>query len=248
MAEVDWAAYVLKKIISALFGPVAKAVIPYLQRLPKNVREFWNGKKIAIIGATASGKDSFFNRLQGKPFSETYNQTRTPEKIENFQINYGMPDGTTFKLVCKRAGNVGGEEDQKIDYWFQACADSDIIFYLIDSKELLNIDPNKNSTNRVKSDIKWIATHMSKFHAQVKIQILFNKLDLMIDYSDHKAEIPDNLTQRIKEIQTYSEQIFGVYNNKLCTPLPISMLDDHLYNIYLANAFIEIANCSEKIK
>ena len=63
-----WGSYLLKKLFDALISAGLKAGLPFFGQLSRKAHAYWNGKKIAIIGATASGKDSLFNRLEGKKF------------------------------------------------------------------------------------------------------------------------------------------------------------------------------------
>jgi hypothetical protein len=46
-----------------------------LVRLVKGVIDWWSGKKIAVIGPTASGKDSFLARLQNREIPEVHSNS-----------------------------------------------------------------------------------------------------------------------------------------------------------------------------
>ena len=44
----------------------------HVDRLVKGALAWWSGKKIAVIGPTASGKDSFLARLQNRAIPEVH--------------------------------------------------------------------------------------------------------------------------------------------------------------------------------
>ena len=52
-----------------------------LGRLAKGARDWWSGKKIAVIGPTASGKDSFLARLQNREIPEVHSNTPMGETV-----------------------------------------------------------------------------------------------------------------------------------------------------------------------
>ena len=53
----------------------------HLVRLVKGALDWWSGKKIAVIGPTASGKDSFLARLQNREIPEIHSNSPMGEKI-----------------------------------------------------------------------------------------------------------------------------------------------------------------------
>lgn len=52
---------------------VIKNIILVLPQTLKTAKEWWRGKNIAIIGATASGKNAMFDMLRGNKISEEHN-------------------------------------------------------------------------------------------------------------------------------------------------------------------------------
>ncbi|MGX2951131.1 GTPase, partial [Ursidibacter sp. B-7004-1] len=101
----------------------------------EQLKNWWNGKNIAILGATATGKNSLFNRLCGYDINTDYEQTRGTEKIKNFKFTYKISHSDfsgIIELKCKNSTNTGGEIDERDRYWFDIASKADIIFYLID--------------------------------------------------------------------------------------------------------------------
>lgn len=76
--------------------------------------KWWNGKTIAIVGATASGKNSFYDCLLEKDPPKEHIQTRGVEKVHSFTVKRNIQGLGTIELRCKRSVNVGGEVDEQI--------------------------------------------------------------------------------------------------------------------------------------
>ena len=70
--------------------------------LRTTVSEWWNGKKIAIIGPTAVGKSSFYNRLQDNPIPTEHINTKAMENIPKFTLKRHLHDGKEFQITVKR--------------------------------------------------------------------------------------------------------------------------------------------------
>jgi len=204
-------------------------------------REWWRGKNIAIIGATASGKDAMFNMLRNEEISNEHNQTRGLNNLSNFKLVHKLPNGDVIDFQLKKCKNVGGEEDQRDDFWYDACNKSDIIFYLIDINKLKN-----NPTflkQRIKDDFKWISENISQFSHNKACYIFLNKVDLLIkDIPVEKQEefLKKELQEHIDEVQDYAEKILGRYSNRIKGIQPISMIDKYTFKKYFSQALIDI--------
>jgi len=73
-----------------------------LSRLVKGTLDWWSGKKIAVIGPTASGKDSFLARLRNQEIPRVHANSTMGETVESFPVK--------LALTNRRAG-----------YYLQGC-------------------------------------------------------------------------------------------------------------------------------
>jgi hypothetical protein len=80
-------------------------------RLVRGALVWWSGKKIAVIGPTASGKDSFLARLQNKEIPEVHSNSAAGEKIKSFKVKLALSDNQVIDITCKGMINIGGEAD-----------------------------------------------------------------------------------------------------------------------------------------
>lgn len=220
---------------------VLKSVVQILPQTVKATKEWWRGKNIAIIGATASGKNAMFDMLQGKKVSEEHNQTRGVQDLETFKLSYALPNDK-INFTLKKCKNVGGEEDQReLGNWKEACKDSDIIFYLIDVKKLIE-NPNVQK-QRIKDDLRWLGENIPAFQLNKACHIFLNKVDLLLDGIDVDKQEDFLLTQlreHIDELDIFAQKILGRYYDRITGIHPISMLDKYTFNIYFSKALIDI--------
>lgn len=225
---------------------VLKKIPELLEKSPqlfKQVKNWWNGKNIAILGATASGKNSLFNRLCGVEVSTDYNQTRANEKIKNFTFRYKLSHANhseTIKFKCKNSINTSGEIDARNRYWLDIASKADIIFYLIDIQKVENNDDVY--LTRLKSDFKWLSENMSKFKETSTIHILLNKIDTIINEDD--LEEIDNLFSEkdyISNVQSMYKKILGQSKaNRINSVHYMSMTDTYLFEHFFNNVLCDI--------
>lgn len=216
--------------------------IEYLPKIIKSVQNFLRGKNIAIIGATASGKNAMFDMLQNKEISSEYNQTRGIQELDTFKIRYTLPNNVEVNFTLKKCKNVGGEEDQRDDgNWRVACKDADIIFYLIDTKKLL--DSPIETMQRIKDDLKWVSQNFPAFHLNKVFHLLLNKVDLLlvdIPVEDQESYLNEKLEMYINELENFTSKIFSQYSSRVTGVHPISMTDNYTFNKYFPTALIDI--------
>src|ERR1022692_2814595 len=100
-------------------------------RLVKGAFLWWSGKKIAVIGPTASGKDSFLARLQNREIPQVHSNSTTGEKVKSFSVKLALSNRQVIDITCKGVINIGGESDYRDtpSGWLAACIDADVIFY-----------------------------------------------------------------------------------------------------------------------
>ncbi len=219
-------------------GKVAKAIATkegsrmlkeQLKGLPKRVTNWWNGKKIAIIGPTAAGKDSFYRRLQGKSVPETHRQTRSAEKVPSFKYKAALPDGRAFAIHCKRCINIGGETDQRERFWFEACKDADVIFYMLTLDDLQR--GRYKGRGRVNTDLKWLTCHMGQMKDTAVVYFLINKIDTVLDDGDGYEELLRSLRPCVNDFETSAKRTLGEYQERLKGVTLTSMTDDHIFAV-----------------
>ncbi len=227
-----------KEIISS-----TKYIINQTPATYKKIANWWNGKNIAILGATASGKNSLFNRLGGVEVSTDYNQTRANEKVKNFTFRYKLSHANhseTIKFKCKNSVNTSGETDARDRYWLDIASKADIIFYLIDIQKIENND--NIYLDRLKSDFKWLSENMSKFKETLTIHILLNKIDTIIKEDD--LEEIDNLfsdKNHILNIQSIYTKILGINKaNRINSIHYMSMTNTYLFEHFFNNVLCDI--------
>ena len=122
--------------------------------------------KIALVGRTNAGKSTLINRIVGEKISIQNKKINTTQVtiigVKNIKktqlIFYDTPGSNFLKSLNKQSRNL------KINLW-SGIDDSDIIFYLIDSKT---------------ANFKFIFEQLNKLkEVKKKIIIIFNKIDLI---------------------------------------------------------------------
>jgi len=198
-------------------------------KLAQPVIDWWNGKKIAVIGPTAVGKNCLYHRLKDEPIPDQHEQTKGPEKIRKFVYRRTLPNEKRFEVMFKKCINIGGEMEQRTRYWLDACKDADVIFYMITLDDLKNHRFRKRS--RIYSDLKWLATHMQKMKSGVLVHLLVNKIDKELEDGEGYREFIAKLKPHIDELEATAKAIFGDYQAKLTGISPTSMKDDHIFAV-----------------
>src|ERR1022692_3090320 len=81
----------------------------HLARLVKGAIDWWSGKKIAVIGPTASGKDSFLARLQNREIPLVHSNSPMGETVTSFSVKLALSKHQVIDITCKGVINIGGE-------------------------------------------------------------------------------------------------------------------------------------------
>ncbi len=237
-----------EKLILALVTAIAKPAFDLLvnfgkcgvdqaKQVPGAIKDFvkwWNGKTIAIVGATASGKNSFYDCLLEKDPPKEHIQTRGVEKVHSFTVKRNIQGLGTIELRCKRSVNVGGEVDERIRFWSEACNNADFIFYLVDMERLNNPDHHDTYHSRIGDDLKWLGANLSKFKQGCKVYLLLNKIDRVLEIPslvDNRREFIENeLNRYIVEMESRAKSILDRNATTLRGVSPICMVDRDLFN------------------
>ncbi|QCE32824.1 hypothetical protein FAI41_04055 [Acetobacteraceae bacterium] len=186
-------------VVERITSYVAENWENWAASLLKEVGAWWNGKNIAVLGATASGKDSFISCLQKEEPHKGHVNTTGVEKVESFRIDYPFPDGENICFNVKEGINVGGEDEDKERYWSKVLEGADLIFYLIDFpkffKELQALDLEEMAQDGIKlklalkeqqgegwrilEDMRFLASQISYFPEGKRplVSVLLNKYD-----------------------------------------------------------------------
>jgi hypothetical protein len=206
----------------------AKKAYDWFKELKPHVRDWWQGKKIAIIGPTAVGKNSLYNRLQDKPIPSEHINTKAMEDIPKFKLRRHLPDGKEFEITVKRSTNVGGEKEQRDRFWFDACKSSDVIFYMLSLDDLRK--GRYKPGGRVHEDLEWLAQHLGEMSSSPKIHFLVNKIDLELKQMADYDEFVEQLKPKVIEFDEITHRILGRYKARITGISATSMLDDGIFN------------------
>lgn len=237
----------IEKFAMTIVAAFAKEAVEMLVEGWGKVKDWWNGKTIAIIGPTASGKNSMFNKLRKIPAPIEHIQTRGAEQVGKFEINWALPDSTKVSMTCKKSINVGGEVDERERYWLQSCNNADVIFYLVDGKKLL--DEEGKTLKRIRDDLKWIAKNFNSFKPDVVLHLLINKIDVAMDYDDKEAfreHVVQKFSSGMSGIEKSLDVVLGKIRARVAGVSPISMMDDYLFSTYFSDALQSIQEFKTK--
>lgn len=186
------------------------------------------GKRIAVIGASASGKTTLFTFL-GMLHHDSIKVTRTPSKtgIGGIQLRDG--DKVVY-FRCKSSRDMPGDEENRNLYWKQLIEESDSVLYLVHASRLLlgedeeiqakiknakeclqgkqleaKLEKVKNESKKIQEETK----KRIKDDFRVIKQILKEDMSKVIIIGNHFDEVD---TKFYDEIHTHQE-IFKEYLN-----------------------------------
>src|SRR5690606_485465 len=155
-------------------------------------------------------------------------------KVHSFTVKRNIQGLGTIELRCKRSVNVGGEVDERIRFWSEACNDADFIFYLVDMERLNNPEHHDTYHSRIGDDLKWLGANLSKFKQGCKVHLLLNKIDRVLEIPslvDNRREFIENeLNRHIVEMESRAKSILDRNAATLSGVSPICMVDRDLFN------------------
>jgi len=207
----------------------APGIEKHVTRLVKGALDWWSGKKIAVIGPTASGKDSFLARLQNREIPQVHANSAMGEKVKSFPVKLALSNHRVVDITCKGVINIGGE----IDYrdaptgWLSVCRDADVVFYIMTVDDLARKRFLKD--RRIRQDLDWLLTALPHLKASALIHILINKVDGQIEsHTDYQAlaqKLAQGLTQLDKTVRT----VLHPYESRYTGATLISMKNKQIY-------------------
>lgn len=235
-----------KHVVDWIIRPIVKSIINEAPNVISKLKNWWHGKSIGVLGATATGKNSLFNRLKDDNFSENYIQTRGTENIKTFKVSYRLNDKDYIEFKCKNSVNVGGETDERERYWGDILKNSDILFYLIDIEKVAK--QSNSYMERLQDDLLWLHACCSKMKNGAKIYIILNKIDVLIGDCKKNGLNEEMISKSIEEpignVSNIIEDIFGILDNGdidgISGVYPISIKDKNLFHKYFKQIIKDI--------
>ena len=213
----------------------------HLIRLVKGVLDWWEGKKIAVIGPTASGKDSFLARLQNREIPEIHSNSPMGERIKSFDVKLALSNRKAIDITCKGVINIGGETDYRDapSGWLAVCRDADVIFYVMTVNDLSAKKFLKG--RRIRQDIDWLQSALPHLKQGALIHILINKIDEQIEsHTDYRA-LGEELAQELAALDRTVRSVLHPYEARYTGATLISMKDKQIYtraiNIVLRSVY-----------
>jgi hypothetical protein len=213
----------------------------HLIRLVKGALDWWSGKKIAVIGPTASGKDSFLARLQNQEIPQIHSNSPMGEKIKSFDVKLALSNRRVIDITCKGVINIGGETDYRDapSGWLSVCMDADVIFYVMTVNDLSGKRFLKG--RRIRQDLDWLQSALPHLKQDVLIHILINKIDEQIEsHTDYQA-LAEELAQEIAALDRTVRNVLHPYEARYTGATLISMKDKQIYtraiNIVLRSVY-----------
>jgi len=191
--------------------------------------DWWSGKKIAVIGPTASGKDSFLARLQNREIPLIHSNSAMGEKVKSFPVKLALSNRQTIDIMCKGVINIGGETDYRDapSGWLEVCRDADVVFYVMTVNDLLRKKFLKG--RRIRQDLDWLLTALPHLKQGALVHILINKIDSQIEsHTDYQA-FADELAQHLGELDRMVRSLLDPYEARYTGATLISMKNKQIY-------------------
>jgi|CZKU01.1.fsa_nt_gi hypothetical protein len=203
----------------------------HASRLVKAAREWWSGKKIAVVGPTASGKDSFLARLQNREIPAVHTNSPMGEKVSSFSVKLALSHHQVIDITCKGVINIGGETDYRDapSGWLAACKDADVVFYMMTIKDLTEERFLKG--RRVRQDLDWLMTAMPYLKGEALVHILINKIDEEIESHTDYAALAGALADDLRALDKTVRRVLHPYEDRYTGATLISMKNKRIYTL-----------------
>lgn len=201
----------------------------HVARMVKAALDWWSGKKIAVIGPTASGKDSFLARLQNQEIPRVHSNSAMGETVKSFPVKLALANHQVIDITCKGVINIGGENDYRDDPsgWLSVCKDADVVFYMMTVSDLAQKKFLKG--RRIRQDLDWLLTAMPHLKPGALIHILINKIDLEIEsHTDYRA-LGEELAQELAALDRTVKSVLHPYEARYTGATLISMKNKQIY-------------------
>ncbi|HMK86208.1 MAG TPA: GTPase domain-containing protein, partial [Steroidobacteraceae bacterium] len=207
----------------------APGIQRHLTRLVAGVLDWWSGKKIAVIGPTASGKDSFLARLQDREIPAVHSNSAMGETIKSFPVKLALSNRRVVDITCKGVINIGGEADYRDDPtgWLSVCKDADVVFYVMTVNDLCKKRFLKG--RRIRQDLDWLLTALPQLKPAALIHILINKIDSQIESHTDYQRLAEELARDLAGLDKTVKSVLHPYEARYTGATLISMKNKQIY-------------------
>jgi len=209
----------------------------HVARLVKSALDWWSGKKIAVIGPTAAGKDSFLARLQNQEIPRVHSNSTMGEKVKAFDVKLALSSRQVIDITCKGVINIGGETDYRDDPsgWLSVCRDADVVFYVMTVGDLSQKRFLKG--RRIRQDLDWLLTAMPHLKRGALVHILINKIDQEIEsHTDYQA-LARELARELAALDRTVKAVLHPYERRYTGATLISMKNKQIYTRAINTVF-----------
>ena len=216
------------------------ATMPEVRRLVKAAIAWWSGKKIAVIGPMAAGKDSFIARLQQREIPKHHTGSPLREKVKSFDVKLALTRTQTIDVTCKGVFNVGGEPEYRDSPhgWTSVCKGADVIFYVMTVEDLMK--KRFLRKGRVRQDLDWLQTVLPQLDDDVLVHVLVNKVDLEIASHTHYGALAKELSADLRALDTTVRRVLHPYEDRYTGATLISMKNKSIFTIAMHRAFAAV--------
>lgn len=201
----------------------------HVARMVRGAIDWWSGKKIAVIGPTASGKDSFLARLQNRNIPRVHANSAMGEIVKSFPVKLALSNRQVVDITCKGVVNIGGETDYRDDPsgWLAVCEDADVVFYVMTVNDLTEKRFLKG--RRIRQDLDWLLTAMPHMKPGALVHILINKIDAMIEsHTDYHA-LAEEMEKELAALDRTVKSVLHPYESRYTGATLISMKNKQIY-------------------
>lgn len=188
------------------------------------IPEKLNGKKIAILGARASGKTRFFEYIATQELGDPNNYTQTKARQSvgnhyNVAKTIFQADGKEIEFNLVHSLDVAGGE-VAYNEWKKVAKDANYLLYLIDAERLLNPNNSQDYSTTIKKDIETI-DDIVRQSTYDKLAIVLTHCDKIEDYyRDY-----DNFYSKIKKNRIIAETTLKLGGTDKCKLIIGSLKD-----------------------
>lgn len=207
-----------------------------VSRAVRGIRAWWSGKKIAVIGPTASGKDSFLARLQNREIPDTHTSSPMGEKVTSFKVKLALGHGQTIDIACKGVINTGGETEFRDapSGWRVVCEDADVIFYVMTIEDLAKKRFQRGG--RIQRDLEWLFAILPHIGTRALVHILINKIDLEIESHTDYHSLGVELARELRALDRTVHKVLHPYDARYTGATLISMKNKQIYTRAIQDA------------
>jgi len=215
----------------------APGIERHLTRLVKAALDWWSGKKIAVIGPTASGKDSFLARLQNREIPPVHANSAMGEKVKSFPVKLTLSNHRVIAITCKGVINIGGETDYRDapSGWLAVCKGADVVFYIMTVSDLSRKKFRKG--RRIRQDLDWLLTALPHLKPDALLHILINKIDTQIESHTDYQLLAQELAHDLAELDRTVRTVLHPYEARYTGATLISMKNKQIYTRAINSVF-----------